>query len=194
LWTLTCWRGRRTRRCAAGSGRSSRSSGGRRRGMSCRMSRMACLRWGCPGQRKRSGFWPAPCWRLLGLPECGVEADREAIIARGVLPDPAVVAAHQKWDIEHVQAAGIFILMLPCGNDSHVELGIALAAGADVYILGEPERPGIFYHGATVCRDEDALLAVLRRKLCGSACGKGAMVGPGWEKWKGKRCAQCART
>ncbi|MEW5935180.1 MAG: hypothetical protein AB1816_16505, partial [Bacillota bacterium] len=115
------------------------------------------------------------------------EADREAIIARGVLPDPAVVAAHQKWDIEHVQAAGIFILMLPCGNDSHVELGIALAAGAEVYILGEPERPGVFYHGATVCRDEDALLAALRRKLSGSG-REMPQLDPGEEEgetWRG---------
>jgi hypothetical protein len=54
--------------------------------------------------------------------------------------------------------------MLPCGNDSHVELGIALAHGAEVYILGVPDRPGVFYHGATVCRDEEALLAALRRR------------------------------
>jgi len=89
------------------------------------------------------------------------ERDREVIVAQGVLPDPAVVAAHQRWDMENIRAAGIFVLMLPCGNDSHVELGVALAAGARIYILGEPERPGVFYHGATVCADEAALLAAL---------------------------------
>lgn len=87
--------------------------------------------------------------------------DREVIVAQGVLPDPAVVAAHQRWDMENIRAAGIFVLMLPCGNDSHVELGVALATGARIYILGEPERPGVFYHGATVCADEAALLAAL---------------------------------
>lgn len=72
-----------------------------------------------------------------------------------------MVAAHQRWDMENIRAAGIFVLMLLCGNDSHVELGVALAAGARIYILGEPERPGVFYHGATVCADEAALLAAL---------------------------------
>ncbi|MDI6824689.1 MAG: inositol monophosphatase family protein [Bacillota bacterium] len=99
-------------------------------------------------------------------PQRGIsERDREVIVSRGVLPDPDVVAAHQRWDIENVAAAGTFVLVLPCGNDSHAELGIALAAGARVYILGEPGRPGVFYHGATVCGDEDSLLAALRRDL-----------------------------
>lgn len=104
------------------------------------------------------------------------ERDREVIVARGVLPDPDVVAAHQRWDIENVAAAGTFVLVLPCGNDSHAELGIALAAGARVYILGEPGRPpgrpGVFYQGAMVCADEDSLLAALRRDL--------ALAGEAW--------------
>ena len=79
-----------------------------------------------------------------------------------------------EFDMQHVRAAGVGVLVLPAGRSGHLELGYMIGRGQAGYILfdGEPERDrwDVMYklaHG--IFFDVDALVKGLAHHLPESA-------------------------
>ena len=51
---------------------------------------------------------------------------------------PEVRQAYEK-DIEGLRSSDAFIMMLPAGNSSHIEAGIAFALGKKTILIGNPD-------------------------------------------------------
>jgi hypothetical protein len=66
-------------------------------------------------------------------------------------------------ELEGVMAADVCVVLFPCVEGAHVELGIALGAGRRAVLVGKPSRPLPFYYVPGVRRvaDVDALLKTL---------------------------------
>lgn len=64
----------------------------------------------------------------------------------------AELAAIGEAEMEGVIRSDVFIMMMPAGKGSHIELGIALGTGKEVWIYSEsehvyePEQSSTFYH------------------------------------------------
>ncbi|MDP2629456.1 MAG: hypothetical protein Q8P45_02015 [Candidatus Harrisonbacteria bacterium] len=48
-------------------------------------------------------------------------------------------------DLEGLRGAQIFILLLPAGNSSHIQAGIAYALGKETILIGEEQKAEIQY-------------------------------------------------
>lgn len=102
---------------------------------------------------------------------CGPDADvlwRDYEIERGRLFRQALTAPFAthafQFDLTHIQAAEVGVLVLPAGKSGHLELGYMLGRGQRGYILmdGEPERWDLMYlfaHG--VCFNTTELMEKL---------------------------------
>ena len=74
-------------------------------------------------------------------------------------------------EFEAILACDVLLLILPAGKGSHTELGIALAAGKQIYIYAadgiQPETAASFYYvdGVTHCSGtiEDTVEQILER-------------------------------
>ncbi len=67
-------------------------------------------------------------------------------------------------DMHALAAAAATILVLPCGRSSHLELGYAVAAGQQTFVLCESalDEPELMYSMSTVCLDVFEIIAALR--------------------------------
>ncbi len=61
------------------------------------------------------------------------------------LNDP-VHENHFKKDLEALQGAKTIVFLLPGGNSSHMEAGIAFGLKKKLILIGEPEKPETLYY------------------------------------------------
>lgn len=75
-------------------------------------------------------------------------------------------AAHNfGFDLRHLQAADIVVLVMPAGKSAHLELGYAIGLGKPGYILmpEEPEKWDLMHRFATgIYSDEGELISAIK--------------------------------
>ena len=116
----------------------------------------------------------------------GEEADekwQEYEAIRGRSYKEALFGTHAdtvfNYDLEHLRAADIVVLVLPCGKSAHLELGWAIGKGKIGYVLfdEEPTRYDIMYRFAhDIFFSREKLFAKLEADYEGRTQSKGVFL------------------
>lgn len=78
------------------------------------------------------------------VPESELKADQEKFKNKDWKSDTEIRELYEQ-DLEGLRDSDVFIMLLPAGNSSHIEAGMAFTLGKKTILIGNPEKVETHY-------------------------------------------------